>query len=234
MADERARAAKEERLQEVGRRYLLSETPVLIARALRCSTAQVNRDLVILRSRWADAARRSHEEFVGESLARLSSLYQCCMEGYAASKLPRETTLSEKTTMGDMEGTRASLHKESQSGNPAYLVAATRIEQARMKLLGMGKPSRCEVSAEPEETMTKEELDKELQRLMSVYKVPSIYLDRDLYAHSIMPPGFPPQPPREAPLPRDEFEQFAWIMQIRAHEDARRTEEGGAAHARSN
>lgn len=192
MPRQTAKVSRENRRAEVERRYLRGESQVTIAQALGCSAAQASRDLATMRGRWTASVGRSHQEVKSEALARLDEMLRCHWEGWEASLLPRETTLSEKRS-GPGEPTRVTLRREARGGDPRFLVGIARIEERRSKLLGLDAPDRCEVSAQFEEPMDPEKAKRELWRLMGSpcpWELTDHVGDFDKW-----PPGFDPPDP---------------------------------------
>jgi len=201
-------ASREERREEVGRRFLRGETQVTIAQALGCSSSQVSRDLGAMKKRWKASAKRSQEEMKTEAIARVEETRRCFWLGWEASLEPREVTIQEKRSGGG-EGVRVTVRREVTKGDPRFLDGVARADERRAKLLGLDAPARCEVSAVSEEPMDKEQALAEIRRL-TVARIPWELIDPNHFAPEYMPPGFPPPPP--AP-PMTEDERLSAMLQ---------------------
>ena len=188
-----ARASRqEERLAEVERLHLRHESPAAIARTLGCSTAQISRDMAVLRQRWRAPLERSSQDLKAEELAGLGELSRTLFAGYESSRLPRETTFTEKR-LGQVEGSRATVRREARGGNPRFLEGILRVEELRAKLLGLDAPERCTASVEVEEFQSEKDAMKEVWRLLgspSPWSLSDHPVDPDK-----LPPRFPGTPP---------------------------------------
>jgi hypothetical protein len=136
-----------ERRQQVAAAYLRGEYQTDIAARFGISQQQVSLDLKAIRAAWLNAAVRDFDAAKAQELAKIDTVEREYWLAWERSKQNKEVTIQESDGTYD-EKTRqprikkASLRKEGQSGNPAYLAGVLTCIERRCAILGLDAPKR--------------------------------------------------------------------------------------------
>jgi len=158
--------AVEQRRADVAARYLRGEMQSQIAASYGLSRQQITADLATIRAAWLASAVRDFDAAKAEELAKVDEVERAAWDGWARSQQPKEVTHQE-----DRDGKRkASLRKEGQAGNPAFLQVVLTCIDKRCAILGLDAPKRFIISEEQWAALTPEQIDQ-LARGVSPDKV---------------------------------------------------------------
>lgn len=150
------------RRQEVAARYLRGEMQSQIAQAFGVSQAQISKDLAAVRAAWLDAAIRDFDAARAQELAKIDQVEREYWLAWERSQKDKEIALQETDGTQD-ERTRkprikkASLRKEGQSGNPAFLAGVLTCIERRCAILGLDAPKRFVIKWDD---LTDEQIDR--------------------------------------------------------------------------
>lgn len=128
------------RRQEVAERYLRGEYQTTIADALGIDQAQVSRDLKALRSMWLSSAIRDFDAAKAQELAKIDEVERAAWSGWTRSTEDKEVAVQEAGA--DKKLKKATLRKEGQSGNPAFLSTILTCIERRCAILGLDAPKK--------------------------------------------------------------------------------------------
>jgi len=128
------------RRQEVAERYLRGEYQTAIADSLGIDQAQVSRDLKALRSLWLGSAIRDFDAAKAQELAKIDEVERAAWSAWERSTQDKEVAVQEAGA--DKKLKKATLRKEGQSGNPAFLSTILTCIERRCAILGLDAPKR--------------------------------------------------------------------------------------------
>lgn len=127
-----------------------------IAEVVGISREQVSRDMKKVRRDWAEKRDQDTTKHIAKELAKLDLVIEKAWDEFDASKVKKETTFKEMNDPNDSsKGSKVYIKKETQNGNPAYLVTIQNCIKKRAELLGLDAPKRTELTGpngEPLET----------------------------------------------------------------------------------
>lgn len=128
------------RQQEVAERYLRGEYQSAIAQSLGVDTATISRDLATIRSQWLGAAIRDFDAAKAQELAKIDEVERAAWAAWERSTKDKEVAVQEAGA--DKKLKKATLRKEGQSGNPAFLSTILTCIERRCAILGLDAPKR--------------------------------------------------------------------------------------------
>ena len=128
------------RRTEVARRYLQGEMQEQIAQSFGVSQAQISKDLTVIRAAWLAAAVRDFDAARAQELAKIDAVEREYWEAWERSKKDKETTLHDVD--GAKQIKKATIRREGQSGNAAYLAGILTCIERRCSILGLDAPKR--------------------------------------------------------------------------------------------
>jgi transcriptional regulator with XRE-family HTH domain len=149
------------RRTEVARRYLQGEMQEELARAFGVSQQQISQDLQAIRRFWLSSAIRDFDAAKAEELAKIYAVEREYWMAWERSKKDKEIATQE--TDGIDQQTRkpkikkATLRREGQSGNPAYLAGILACIDKRCQILGLDAPKRFVIKWDE---LTDEQIDR--------------------------------------------------------------------------
>lgn len=144
-----------DRRKDVATRYLRGEQQAEIAGALGVDIATISRDLATLRSLWLESAVRDFDAARAQELAKIDAVEREYWEAWERSKQNKE--ISTQEIGADKKVKKASLRKEGQSGNPAYLDGVLKCIERRCQILGLDAPKRFVIDWD---TLAPEQIDQ--------------------------------------------------------------------------
>lgn len=129
-----------QRRQDVAERYLRGEYQSAIAQALGVDTATISRDLAAVRAVWLDSAIRDFDAAKAQELAKIDEVERAAWAAWERSTKDKEVAVQEAGA--DKKLKKATLRKEGQSGNPAFLSTILTCIERRCSILGLDAPKR--------------------------------------------------------------------------------------------
>jgi len=135
-----------QRRETVAALYLAGKTQWEIAKTIELNQATVSRDLASLHAEWRRQADVDFKLALGEELARIALLEREAWSAWHESKKDQVTTSSETVVCKRGTLTRTQSRRESQCGDPRYLLVITECSEQRSKLYGLHAPDRCEIN----------------------------------------------------------------------------------------
>lgn len=149
------------RREEVAARYLRGEYQTTIAQALGIDQAQVSRDLKALRDMWLSSAIRDFDAAKAQELAKIDEVERAAWHAWERSTKDKEVATQETdgldTQTRKPKLKKATLRKEGQSGNPAFLSTILTCIDKRCQILGLDAPKRFVVKWED---LTEEQMER--------------------------------------------------------------------------
>ena len=127
---------------EIARRYLRGETQAAIGRALGMTQQMVSYDLAAIEAAWQKSALYDMDKAKARELARIDHLERTYWEAWEESRQDKEVATQKQVGSGEAQRREATLRKEGQSGNPAFLSGVERCIERRCKLLGLDAPEK--------------------------------------------------------------------------------------------
>lgn len=124
--------------------YLKRYSQQEIADHLGINQATVSRDLAVLQAEWKQAALHSLDEAKAKELAKIDELEREYWLEWRASKVEKQSTLTEQVDGGKGGRRKAQIRKEERLGNAAYLTGVQWCIDKRCKLLGLDAPDRLD------------------------------------------------------------------------------------------
>lgn len=121
--------------------YLEGKTQEFIAEIMGVSRTQITYDLKVIQKRWREQTTVDLDESKAIELARIDNLERVSWMAWERSKEDKETTFTKRGEKGDRE---ASIRREGQSGNPAFLDRISWCIDRRCKLLGLDAPVKLD------------------------------------------------------------------------------------------
>ncbi len=128
------------RRQLIAARYLKGEYQTTIAAALGIDQAQVSRDLKAIRAIWLASTIRDFDLAKAQELAKIDEVEREYWLAWERSKQDKEVAIQEAGA--DKKMKKATLRKEGQSGNPAFLAGVLSCIDKRCQILGLDAPKR--------------------------------------------------------------------------------------------
>lgn len=155
----------EARRVEVAQRYLRGEMQSEIARVFGVSQQQISQDLKAIRSYWLASAIRDFDAAKAQELAKIDEVERAAWVAWERSTKDKEVAVQESDGTLDKETKRprlkkATLRKEGQSGNPAFLSTILTCIERRCSILGLDAPKRFVITDDQWERMTSEQIDR--------------------------------------------------------------------------
>lgn len=146
------------RRQEVAERYLRGEYQSAIAQSFGVDTATISRDLAAIRAQWLAAAVRDFDAAKAQELAKIDEVERAAWAAWERSTQDKEVAVQEAGA--DKKLKKATLRKEGQSGNPAFLNTILTCIERRCAILGLDAPKRFvinwdELTPEQEDELAK-------------------------------------------------------------------------------
>lgn len=153
------------RRQEVAARYLRGEYQSAIASSLNVDTATVSRDLAAIRAVWLTSAVRDFDAAKAQELAKIDEVERAAWQAWERSTKDKEVATQEAGAVKDAQTgkpiiKKATLRKEGQSGNPAFLSTILTCIERRCAILGLDAPKRFVITDDQWERMTPEQIDR--------------------------------------------------------------------------
>jgi predicted transcriptional regulator len=153
------------RRQKVAEMYLRGDYQSAIAQALGIDQAQVSRDLKAVRAMWLASTVRDFDAARAQELAKIDEVEREYWGAWERSKQDKEVAVQESDGKKDPDTGRpkikkATLRKEGQSGNPAFLAGILTCIERRCAILGLDAPKRFvinwdELTPEQEEQLAR-------------------------------------------------------------------------------
>lgn len=139
------------RRQQIAARYLRGEYQSAIAADLGIDQAQVSRDLKSIRAQWLASAVRDFDAAKAQELAKIDEVERAAWEAWRRSTQDKEVAIQETDGTKDEKTQRpkikkATLRKEGQSGNPAFLTTILTCIERRCAILGLDAPKRFQIN----------------------------------------------------------------------------------------
>lgn len=152
-----------QRRQEVAERYLRGEYQSVIAQALGVDTATISRDLAAVRAAWLSSAVRDFDAAKAQELAKIDEVERAAWIAWERSTQDKEVAVQETDGVKDEKTGRpkikkATLRKEGQSGNPAFLSTILTCIERRCSILGLDAPKRFII--EDWDALTPEQMER--------------------------------------------------------------------------
>lgn len=150
------------RRQQVAARYLRGEYQSAIAHDLGVDTATVSRDLATIRAQWLASAIRDFDAAKAQELAKIDEVERAAWSAWEKSTKDKEVAVQETDGTVDTETRKpklkkATLRKEGQSGNPAFLNTILTCIERRCAILGLDAPKRFQIKWEE---LSEEQVDR--------------------------------------------------------------------------
>ncbi len=143
------------RRQLVAERYLKGEYQTTIAADLGIDQAQVSRDLKAMRELWLASTIRDFDAAKAQELAKIDEVEREYWLAWERSKQDKEVAIQEAGA--DKKLKKATLRKEGQSGNAAFLAGVLSCIDKRCQILGLDAPKRFVVKWEE---LTEEQMER--------------------------------------------------------------------------
>lgn len=134
------------RRAEVARRYLQGEMQEEIARSFGVTQGQISQDLKVVRAAWLESAVRDFDAAKAQELAKIDAVEREYWLAWERSKQDKEVAIQEAGA--DKKIKKATLRKEGQAGNPAFLAGILTCIERRCKILGLDAPTRFKIDWE--------------------------------------------------------------------------------------
>lgn len=145
----------EARRVEVAKRYLRGEMQAEIAHAFGVSQQQISQDLRAVRAHWLASAIRDFDAAKAQELAKIDEVERAAWGAWERSTKDKEVVIREAGA--DQKPRKATLRKEGQSGNPAFLNTILTCIERRCAILGLDAPKRFSIKWEE---LTEEQIDR--------------------------------------------------------------------------
>jgi hypothetical protein len=145
-ANKRTKFQVEADRRRVASMYLKGRTQAEIARELELSQQQISYDLKIIQQQWREQTALDLDEEKGKVLAKINQLERDYWLAWEESCEDKQVKESQSTQGGNLRQgqTRATLKRESATGNPAFLAGVQWCIERRCKLLGLDAPEKRE------------------------------------------------------------------------------------------
>ena len=130
--------------REVTSLYLRGKTQMEIARLLGLSRQQIGYDLKVIQGQWRQATAIDLDAAKMMELSRIDVLERVAWEAWERSQEDKETTLTKQVEGNDEGRGWASIRREGQNGNPAFLERISWCIGCRCKLLGLDSPIKVD------------------------------------------------------------------------------------------
>lgn len=143
------------RRQDVAERYLRGEYQSAIAQSLHVDTATISRDLAAIRIQWLASAVRDFDAAKAQELAKIDEVERAAWAAWERSTRDKEVAVQEAGA--DKRLKKATLRKEGQSGNPAFLSTILTCIERRCAILGLDAPKRFTIKWDE---LSDEQLDR--------------------------------------------------------------------------
>jgi hypothetical protein len=139
-APKRSKIQRERDRATIAELYLKGWTQAKIASYLELNQSQISRELSKVKARWQAESIQNYDLHVVEQLRRLAMLEAEFWAAWEQSRLPKESTSSQK------RGSKIAVAKrtESRAGNPQFLQGVQWCIDRRCKLLGLDAPTKNE------------------------------------------------------------------------------------------
>ena len=131
--------------REVTTLYLQGKTQLEIAQKLDLSRQQIGYDLKVIQGQWRETTTFDLDTAKTVELSRIDVLERVAWEAWERSQEPKEVTLTKQIDGGDTRK-EASIRREGQSGNPAFLERVGWCIDRRCKLLGLDAPIKADIN----------------------------------------------------------------------------------------
>ena len=129
-----------DRRRQVAEAYLRGEYQNDIAARFGVSQQQISKDLAAIRAAWLTAAVRDFDAARAQELAKIDAVEREYWDAWERSKKDKETTLHDVD--GAKQIKKATIRREGQSGNAAYLAGILTCIERRCSILGLDAPKR--------------------------------------------------------------------------------------------
>jgi hypothetical protein len=133
---------REHDLERIATLYLKGKRQVDIAAELGIAQSQVSYDLKEIHARWRKSALVDINEVKQRELARIDELERTYWDAWNRSM---GETVKTTTSKSDKDGGKASITKEQQVGNPAYLSGVQWCIEQRCKIFGIYEATKITV-----------------------------------------------------------------------------------------
>jgi hypothetical protein len=139
-------SSKRSKIQQERDRVVISElylrgwSQAKIGEHLGLNQSQISRELSKIESIWKQESTRDYDLCIEQELLRLSLLEAELWAAWEQSRLPKESTSSQKRESKIAVAKRT----ESQAGNPQFLQGVQSCIDRRCKLLGLDAPTKSE------------------------------------------------------------------------------------------
>lgn len=144
-----------QRRQQVAERYLRGEYQSAIAQSFGVDTATISRDLAAIRAQWLASAVRDFDAAKAQELAKIDEVERAAWAAWQRSTEDKEVAVQEAGA--DKKLKKATLRKEGQSGNPAFLSTILTCIERRCAILGLDAPKRFSIAWEE---LTEEQMER--------------------------------------------------------------------------
>lgn len=139
----RQRFEAEQRRRKAAALYLQGMTQHDIAERLEVAQTTVQRDIAVVRERWKQAGIHDLNERKCAELERVDWAEREAQRGWRRS-LQDEVTVTREE--GGENGTRTTVKRRGQSGNPAFLQTVLKCVDQRCRILGLNAPEKIDVT----------------------------------------------------------------------------------------
>jgi hypothetical protein len=143
----RREAAVSERRDRIAQLYLSGRVQSEIAQLVGVSQSQVSIDLQYAQQQWQASMLQHTAVLKAEKLAELARVKAEAWRAWERSQEPHEITIT-KATEGGAGRREASLRKEQQTGDPAFLAEIRSCIMDEVKIQGLAAPTRLAIDLE--------------------------------------------------------------------------------------
>lgn len=133
---------RESDLEQIASLYLKGARQADIAAKLDIAQQQVSYDLKEIHKRWRESTLVSINEAKHRELSRIDELERTYWDAWARSLNEVTKTMTSK---GDKDGSKASITKEQQTGNPSYLAGVGWCIEQRCKIFGLYEAAKVSI-----------------------------------------------------------------------------------------
>jgi hypothetical protein len=137
----RSAAQREQDLVTLAKLYLQGVTLTAIAQQMGLARQQISYDLKLIRTRWRESTVVDFNEATNRELERLDLIETENWASWRESKLPLETSTTERVQTAAGQTERARLQKRARPGDPRYMDAIRWCVDARIRVLGLAAPT---------------------------------------------------------------------------------------------
>jgi len=130
--------------------YLAGWTQAAIGEEIGLSQQTVSLDLKALQREWLASSLIDFDTAKSKELAKVDRLEREYWTAWEASKLDKETQVTEKVSSNEDLRNKAQIRREGQVGNPSFLSGVQWCIERRCKILGIDAPTKQDVTSKGE------------------------------------------------------------------------------------